>query len=330
MRAFHPVAEIFPFLDGAEFAGLCEDIREHGQREPIIVDRAGLILDGRNRYRACIQIGVEPKFETYEGADVVALIVSLNLKRRHMSESQRAMVAAKLANLSVGANQHTGASANLPTLLSNDEPPPPAPVTQRQAADLLNVSDRAVRDAKVIQREAAPVVVAAVERGEVSVSAAAKAIKAEPDKAKQAGWTPADIKAVVKQAQADIVRREAEKGEALGEGNAVTAFMREHGRIPSPTEANRIARETGKATAGSDGRFHLGFTKDEERVAAGRADRWFGFKEPVWAIASLRCTPSEILAEIPHYQMATAKANVSRALAILSEMAELLERQNAA
>ena len=95
---FHPLADIFPSIIGNEFDALVADIRDNGLREPIVLFD-GQILDGRNRYRACEQAGVEPRFETYDGADPAGFVVSLNLRRRHLNEGQRSAVAAKLENL---------------------------------------------------------------------------------------------------------------------------------------------------------------------------------------------------------------------------------------
>jgi N6-adenosine-specific RNA methylase IME4 len=151
---FHPLAEIFPLLEGEEFDELAEDIRRHGLHETIVL-LDGQILDGRNRYRACIAAGIEPTFTTYCGDDPVAYVISLNLKRRHLDESQRSMVAAKLASLRVGGNQH---SEGLPI---------------GRASELLNVGDRSVARAREVLDHGAPELRGAVERGAVSVSAAA-------------------------------------------------------------------------------------------------------------------------------------------------------------
>jgi len=86
--AFHPASHIFPLLEGPEFAALVSDIAVHGQLEPILL-YDGMILDGRNRYRACLELGIKPVTNEYTGDDPQALVVSLNLYRRHLSRSQR-------------------------------------------------------------------------------------------------------------------------------------------------------------------------------------------------------------------------------------------------
>ena len=153
---FHPLADIFPLLDGQDFAELVADIKApHGLREPIVMFE-GKILDGRNRYRACEAARVEPTFTVYQGDDPVAYVVSLNLRRRHLNESQRAMVAAKLATLKDG--QRADLVEGLPI---------------GRASEMLNVGERSVARAREVQEHGAPELIHAVEQGAVSVSAAA-------------------------------------------------------------------------------------------------------------------------------------------------------------
>jgi ParB-like chromosome segregation protein Spo0J len=134
------------------------DIRANGLLEPVIF-HDGRILDGRNRYRACQQLGIEPASQEFRGPDPLAFVISKNLQRRHLDESQRAMVAARLATLKQGAR------TDLAEISAMSQP---------QAAAALNVSRGSVQHAtKVIDRGAVELVTA-VERGEVSVSAAAE------------------------------------------------------------------------------------------------------------------------------------------------------------
>lgn len=100
----HPAATLFPMLTEDELRELAADIQDHGLQVPLVRTVTGELLDGRNRWLACQMAGVEPAWETYEG-DPWRYVVSMNLHRRHLSDKQRAMIAAKMANLAMGSNQ---------------------------------------------------------------------------------------------------------------------------------------------------------------------------------------------------------------------------------
>jgi hypothetical protein len=92
----HPAANLFPMLDREEFDRLVESVRTRGLEHPIVLDDKGTLLDGRNRMRACAIAGVSPRFETYGGDDPVDYIVRVNVHRRHLTTSQRAMLGLRL------------------------------------------------------------------------------------------------------------------------------------------------------------------------------------------------------------------------------------------
>lgn len=188
---WHDYANLFPMLDAAGQDALRADVQEYGVREPVILF-AGRILDGRNRYMAARDLGQDFPVADFEGTDAEALsyVLSTNLHRRHLTESQRAAVAAKLANMKPG-NPDFSNPANLP-----DSAPA---VSQAQAADMLNVSERSVRTAKAVMEQGAPELVAAVEKGEVSVSAAAAV--SELPREEQAAVVAAGPKAVKEKAK---------------------------------------------------------------------------------------------------------------------------------
>ena len=74
----HPLADLFLMMPDDELAELAEDIRVNGLRQPIIRDKKGMLLDGRNRLAACKIAGVEPRFERFKGTDPEAFIWSLS------------------------------------------------------------------------------------------------------------------------------------------------------------------------------------------------------------------------------------------------------------
>ena len=89
----HPLCTLFPRLGAAEFAALVADIKANGLREPITL-HDGMILDGGNRYRACIEAGIEPTFREFDGGNIVSFVLSANLHRRHMTAGQQAAIVA--------------------------------------------------------------------------------------------------------------------------------------------------------------------------------------------------------------------------------------------
>lgn len=168
----HPVANIFPAMSDQAFRELVADIEANGQREPIWLDTEGRVIDGRHRVRACDFLEREVLTETYEGDDPLGFAVSHNLHRNHYSESQRAMVAAKLATMRQGERN------DLPQICGKFESPQ---VSQPDAAEKLNVSVRSVQNATKVIAEAEPEITRAVEDGRLAVSAAVKASVLPPE-----------------------------------------------------------------------------------------------------------------------------------------------------
>lgn len=163
-RPFHDLANIFPLMQGEEFDGLVQSIKENGLLVPIVMHE-GLVLDGRNRWLACKKAGVELRDETFSGGDLLTFVLEINAKRRNQTQSQRAMIAAKLMN----APPHRAKkSATLQPLM-----------TCEIAAKHLNVSPRLVMSAKYVLKHGKPERIASVENGEQSVGDAEQWIKNE-------------------------------------------------------------------------------------------------------------------------------------------------------
>jgi hypothetical protein len=97
---FHPLANAFPLMEGADFKEFVADIKAKGLREPITMFESK-ILEGRNRHRACMKLKIEPRFEQFEGdeAAAAAFVISRNIHRRHLTPKQRREAIAKLLKL---------------------------------------------------------------------------------------------------------------------------------------------------------------------------------------------------------------------------------------
>ena len=93
----HPYADLLPLMSEAEYRGLRDAIALDGQQVPAQV-YMGQLLDGRNRRRACQELGIPLKVEQFAGTDQTALVyvLSVNQHRRELSKSQRAAVAVQL------------------------------------------------------------------------------------------------------------------------------------------------------------------------------------------------------------------------------------------
>ena len=158
---FHELCCVFPRCTDAELELLISDIRENGLQIPITLYE-GKILDGRNRYLACQMLNKEPEYIEFDGDSPLTFVISRNLCRRHLSESQRAMVAAAIIELKRNDN---GKSE----------------VTISEAAQQLNVSPRLVNHAVKVINEGTEQDVEAIMSGEKKVRAVSDEIREQND-----------------------------------------------------------------------------------------------------------------------------------------------------
>lgn len=200
---FHEAANIFP-LDEENLDALADDIKKHGQEIPIeILD--GKILDGRRRYMATRIAGVNPVLRVVTVDDPVQYVMSLNLHRRHLNESQRAMCAARAEDVyAKAAKQRQAATQAKPgegkvgcgQLATTDNGR-----ARDQVGEAFQVGGRTVSRAKKVIKDGEPELVKAVESGKVSVT-----------KAESVVGLPKEFQlAVVKEANESPVRRRPEK-----------------------------------------------------------------------------------------------------------------------
>jgi len=199
----HPAANLFPEMDEQEFKALVSDIAANGQQVPILaIDNQ--IIDGRHRLKACNELGIEPKVKEVNGQagqSPAALVISLNLQRRHLTQSQKAMIAEKaLPLLEAEARERQKAAGKHGAKGGRGKQNPSRTNAGRvsnkksgeassHAAALVGVSARYVDKAKLLRKHA-PSLANQVEQGKITLSKAFRQYKRESDRKKAAAAPP--------------------------------------------------------------------------------------------------------------------------------------------
>lgn len=158
----HELSGISDFGAGVDQDAAIAFMRQFGYDENEAVTMfEGKVLDGRHKLFWAIEAGCTPVFRRFTGTyEEAKAYVLKKVHRQHLNASQRATIAARLANLKRGDNQHVQSCAS--------------PTSQTEAANLLNVSRRSVQQAVKVEENGVPEVKEAVSDGTLPVSVAAK------------------------------------------------------------------------------------------------------------------------------------------------------------
>jgi hypothetical protein len=171
---FHVAAWLFPWTSEDAYRELRDDIAANGLRQEI-VKLGDVILDGRTRYIACIELGVNPVYKDWDGkGEPLNFVVSQNLHRRHLRDDQRAAIAAvfqqALANQSKQKRAATAAAKRHGTI-SSEAGGAPKQRARTQAAKALNVSEAKVRKAEEVGKSS-PKLLEEVKSGKITLAKA--------------------------------------------------------------------------------------------------------------------------------------------------------------
>jgi hypothetical protein len=238
----HPAAALFPMMSDAELEALAADIQANGLHMPIVL--MGLeILDGRHRFEACRRAGVSQRFVEWDGTgSPTSWIFSVNLHRRHLTTSQRAMLAARAIDVfQKEADQRQQAGmASTEGGRSRDK-----------AAELLNVGATSVVMAQQLIAKATPELVAAVDAGQVPVATANEIASLPPDEQR----TVVREKRVVERAREEREKRRTPRPPARAETQPPPP------RVPPATSYS--SADNDKHGAADDGAMDDGAADDE-------------------------------------------------------------------
>lgn len=224
----HKFADMFPMISEREYPAFRRGIEENGLLKKIVLLNGVAILDGRNRHRALKDLGLVNDPAHYVNFEDLPLnispfryVVSENLDRRHLSESQRAMVAARMADMRQGERTDIKPDAPLNDDAPLDTTEPSADmqkVSQTDAAAMLQVSPRMVTGANQILKHGIDELQRMVEAGEIAVTVGetvAKLARSQQEKLLADLEKPDQLKTRLNQFKRD--RREAELAEKQGE-----------------------------------------------------------------------------------------------------------------
>ena len=236
----HPLCTLFPRMAGAEFDSLVADIKSNGLREPITL-HDGLILDGGNRFRACIEAGIEPTTRKFDGGNIVTFVLSANLHRRHMTAGQQAAIVASAQDWAQAqprggdrGNQHTGGKVQDCTL-----------ATSEQRAATSGASPRTQKMADKVTK-ADPELAKQVAHGEISLPKAVEQITGNRPGAKPKKEEPDELENLRKEIE-DLKEWGAENAalakDLLAENNAMAEIFEADDRLTALTAENKKLRE---------------------------------------------------------------------------------------
>lgn len=176
----HPDANTVRMMTDEEYVALRDDIEKNGQLVPATICQ-GKLLDGRNRLKACHELGVGLWVENAGDSDVdtVAMVYSLNVTRRHLNTAERAFMGADMANLENGArdgfrgNQYQKGGEVKSKMDSTKQS---RKYTRHEAAAVVECSPQDITAARNV-RKYAPELEEKAKRGEIHIREAEKQAK---------------------------------------------------------------------------------------------------------------------------------------------------------
>jgi hypothetical protein len=189
----HPLCLILPEMSKADYSGLLEDIRAKGLVFPIKTYE-GKVLDGRHRLKACLELGLSPRFEEYTGTDPAGYVAS-TCQHRSLNASQRALIAAGFLEYERGqAKGRMKEAGAVGGRAKGVEDFPPPFIDHGKARDKagarMHVSGRTVDDAEKVMENATPEVLEKVRSGDMALNEAKKIVQLNPDAQRRVIETP--------------------------------------------------------------------------------------------------------------------------------------------
>jgi ParB family transcriptional regulator, chromosome partitioning protein len=265
----HPIADIFPEMSPEDYTRLIFSVKRDGLLEPIWLYE-GCILDGRHRYKACAESGVEPRFEIFEGThdDAMTFSLALNLNRRHMTTEQKAALGVSIKcyeaerareRMTAGVNQHSSPTEIFPEASKGE--------ARDKAGEAVGVSGKTIDKAEKIA-ESAPDVFDRMKQGHYGSLETARKVAELPEEEREVVHQAMDEGVKAKEAVKSLVAANSGNGvegdEWYTPEEYIEAARKVLGSIDLDPASNAAAQEVVKAASY--------FTKDDD----GLEREWLG------------------------------------------------------
>jgi ParB family chromosome partitioning protein len=285
--------------DMGDLQALADSISEIGLLQPIGVTADFALVFGERRLRAARILGwTTVPARIVDVPSIVAGEYAENEVRKGFTPSERVAIAGAI-RAEIGSRQ--GQRTDRAELPQNIAEVGPGQETRDLAARKAGFGNRETyRHAKTVVERGAPNVVEAMDAGEVSISAAARAVKAAP-KEKQSNWTVADIRRAAKEAAIGPVP------------------------LPTPRQAIERSRQTGALVLASDGKYHAFTTPEQDKAADAYRTLRFELLQDIPPI-----DPADAVAAVPEHMRPWVTARAAERLAWFERFLILWRERHAA
>jgi ParB-like chromosome segregation protein Spo0J len=298
---FHDVATLLPLMPPAELSELAADIKTYGQREPIYTF-GGEIIDGRNRFLACEIAGVKPRLQEWDGkGSLVAFVLSENVKRRHLTSTQRAVIgeAAEQMFRKEAKDRQAHGKTTRGRSLTEKFPEAMKGEAREKAARAVGTNGHYITDVKAI-KQVAPELVPLMRDGKATVEEA-KLLKSLP---------PEDRKMIVEHV---------EKGDTLDQA---IQKLDNSTPLPTPAQARKLAIATGRPVLANNNYEIPPITEEEERRIVDELAMISDFAEAVQLIAEFTMPDSDVWTQLEKYYIRDLGNHLEKAIDRLTRLEE--------
>ena len=158
----HPLSAAFPAMSAEEFESLKDSILEVGVLNPIVI-LDGMVLDGWHRYTAASEVGMDCPSVELGDVDPQDFVMAQNKARRHITIPQLIAAASKVYQWRPNGGNQSALSAEC--------------ISSKALAEKVGAGVRSVEQFRKVERDAAPEVKAAIQRGEIGLPKAAAIAK---------------------------------------------------------------------------------------------------------------------------------------------------------